>query len=102
MIRTGDTIAFRGRRRFVVAARPGSLLLQRVRENRFPSPVVYYSVSGAELAATCVVQRGSAPQVARARKLLEDRSPPWYRIDWTNDQPRYVFDPDKFVPSSIP
>ena len=86
---------FRGRRRFVVLDYPGGLNLEGVREKR-PRDVVYYSVSALEKKTLRVVRRGTKRDVAKSREMLEDRCPPWTRIEWGADgQPNYIHDLDR-------
>lgn len=92
----GDTIWFRGSRRFVVLNRPGGLWLDRVYRSRFAGPA-YYSVSAKEKAALRVTRRGTRRDVLRARKLVEASCPPWTRVEWSADgQPTYVHDASLF------
>jgi hypothetical protein len=107
-MKAGDTIMFRGRRRFVVLDYPGGLNFERVQErkkkpwftslsnghgSRHQNRVVYYSVSAAEKKSLRVVRRGTKRDVSWARKLLEDRCMPWTRIQWGSDgQPNYIHD----------
>lgn len=88
----GDWIMFRGRRRFVIRVRPAGLLLERVRENRYPSRCVFYSVSAHERATIRVVDPSTESARRRARKLLESSCPPWTTIQWNGDTPTYVHD----------
>ena len=92
-MKTGDTIMFRGRRRFVVANRR-SLVLERVIGDK---PVAYYSVSQIEKATLRVVLEATPADVERARKLLESTCPAWTRIEWDSaGQPHYIHNEKKF------
>jgi hypothetical protein len=87
-VKQGDTIMFRGRERFVVVDKASGLSLERVRENRYPSRVVFYSVSSREREGIPIVRHATAADIARARRLVEDDWPSM-RVEWVNDQPKY-------------
>lgn len=92
----GDTVWFRGRRRFVVLIRPGGLWLERVRAGRFEGPA-YYSASAKEKAGLRVMRHGTHRDVRHARRLVEQSCPPWTRVAWGDDgQPTYIHDHSLF------
>lgn len=95
-MKTGDTILFRGRRRFVIMVRPSGLWLERIQQSRLNGPV-YYSVSEREKAEIGVTRRGREADVARARRIVEKHCSAWTRVEWGADgQPIYHHDETKF------
>jgi hypothetical protein len=95
-MKSGDTILFRGRRRFVVLVKSNGLWLERVQRSRFNGPV-FYSVSAEEKATIGVMHRASAGDIGRARRMVEKHCAAWTRVEWDADgQPIYHHDMTKF------
>lgn len=91
-MKTGDTVMFRGRRRFVLLDRPGGINLEALRGK---GHVAYYSVGAPEKANVRVLRRATKRDVTRARRLMSLQCPPWTRIQWGDDgQPHYIHDLD--------
>lgn len=96
-MKSGDTILFRGRHRFVAMVRPSGIWLERVQRSRYNGAVAFYSVSVRERAIITVVRRARVSDVARARRMVEKGCTAWTRIEWDADgQPIYHFDATRF------
>lgn len=101
MMRMGDWISFRGRRRFVVGVRPNGLLLDRVNQSQYLMQYVFYGVGSKEKSGLRVVRPSTVRARARARAMLEASCTPWTSITWDGDQPIYAHDPAKFPGASV-
>lgn len=80
----------RGRRRFIVLVKSGGLNVERVRDGRFPSKMVFYSVSEREKQTLTVVKKATPRTRARARKIVEESCSPWMRVEWCGEAAIYV------------
>lgn len=90
-MKMGDTIMFRGRRRFLVLADKGNLTLEKVHAIRHRSKVTHYTVGPGELATITVTARGTEQDRARARALYESDCLDHTRIEWSKDNwPTFV------------
>lgn len=94
-MKLGDTIMFRGRRRFVVCVRSNGLILDRVRPSGYPAPYVHYTVGEVEKKTIKILSLATEESRARARALLEAGCMAWTKIVWDGDEPTYVHTPSQ-------
>ena len=87
----GDTIMFRGTRRFLVLADSRSVTLEKLRANHYKSLVTHYGITPAERATIRIVALATDNDRARARQLYEASCLSHTRIEWSDDNwPTYV------------
>jgi hypothetical protein len=89
-MKQGDTILFRGRRRFVMLVTTSGVALERLIGK---GAVSFYSVGIPEKRQIRIVRRATKRDVTRARQKLSKACPPWTSIKWSKDgQPSYIVD----------